>query len=139
MITPQVQGLQKVIIFIIHLWLTMIWRLAGYCIFFRVPTYWKNMLVIITEDDPQGGVDHIDAHRSILMLAGPYVKHGYVSHTHANFGSILKTDLQYFKCAVCKPVRCTATVLQDFLRLSRITLLTNCYFLQKKFLILSLP
>ena len=26
--------------------------------------YWKNMLVIITEDDPQGGVDHIDAHRS---------------------------------------------------------------------------
>ncbi|HTL08295.1 MAG TPA: bifunctional YncE family protein/alkaline phosphatase family protein, partial [Chitinophagaceae bacterium] len=53
--------------------------------------YWKNMLVIITEDDPQGGVDHIDAHRSILMMAGPYVKHGYVSHTHANFGSILKT------------------------------------------------
>lgn len=26
----------------------------------RTP-YWKNMLVIITEDDPQGGVDHIDA------------------------------------------------------------------------------
>ncbi len=53
--------------------------------------YWRNMLVIITEDDPQGGVDHIDAHRSILMMAGPYVKRGYVSHTHANFGSILKT------------------------------------------------
>ncbi|MEA3478655.1 MAG: bifunctional YncE family protein/alkaline phosphatase family protein, partial [Bacteroidota bacterium] len=53
--------------------------------------YWKEMLVIITEDDPQGGVDHIDAHRSILMMAGPYVKKGYVSHTHANFGSILKT------------------------------------------------
>jgi len=27
--------------------------------------YWKNMLVIITEDDPQGGVDHIDGHRSV--------------------------------------------------------------------------
>ncbi|MBK7438494.1 MAG: hypothetical protein IPI77_17405 [Saprospiraceae bacterium] len=52
--------------------------------------YWKNMLVIITEDDPQGGVDHIDAHRSILMMAGPFVKQGYVSHTHANFGSILR-------------------------------------------------
>ena len=33
--------------------------------------YWSNMLVIITEDDPQGGVDHVDAHRSALMLAGP--------------------------------------------------------------------
>ncbi len=52
--------------------------------------YWKNMLVIVTEDDPQGGVDHIDAHRSILMMAGPYIKRNYVSHTHANFGSILK-------------------------------------------------
>ncbi len=39
--------------------------------------YWKDMLVIITEDDPQGGVDHVDAHRSILMMAGPYVKKGY--------------------------------------------------------------
>ena len=56
----------------------------------RTP-YWKNMLVIITEDDPQGGVDHIDGHRSILMMAGPYVKRNYVSHTHLNFGSILKT------------------------------------------------
>ncbi len=55
--------------------------------------YWKNMLVIVTEDDPQGGVDHIDAHRSILMMAGPYVKKGYVSHTHANFGAILKNHL----------------------------------------------
>jgi hypothetical protein len=42
--------------------------------------YWKEMLVVILEDDPQGGVDHVDAHRSILMMAGPYVKRGYVSH-----------------------------------------------------------
>ncbi|MGZ5134137.1 MAG: bifunctional YncE family protein/alkaline phosphatase family protein, partial [Flavitalea sp.] len=44
----------------------------------RTP-YWKNMLVIIVEDDPQGGVDHIDAHRSVLLMAGPYVKRGYTS------------------------------------------------------------
>lgn len=56
----------------------------------RTP-YWKNMLVIIVEDDAQGGVDHVDAHRSVLMMEGPYVKHGYVSHTHANFGAVLKT------------------------------------------------
>jgi YVTN family beta-propeller protein len=52
--------------------------------------YWKDMLVIVTEDDPQGGRDHVDAHRSILMMIGPHVKRGYVSHTFANFGSLIK-------------------------------------------------
>ena len=72
------------------------------------------MLVIITEDDPQGGVDHIDAHRSILMMAGPYVKHGYVSHTHANFGSILKTIYNILGVPYVNQYDATASLLQDF-------------------------
>ena len=76
--------------------------------------YWKNMLVIITEDDPQGGVDHIDAHRSILMMAGPYVKRGYVSHTHANFGSILKTIYNVLNVPYVNQFDATASLLQDF-------------------------
>ncbi len=79
----------------------------------RTP-YWKNMLVIITEDDPQGGVDHVDAHRSILMMAGPYVKHGYVSHTHANFGSILKTIYTILNVPYVNQYDATATLLQDW-------------------------
>ena len=77
-------------------------------------TYWKNMLVIITEDDPQGGVDHIDAHRSILMMAGPYVKKGYVSHTHANFGAILKTIYNILDVPYVNQYDVTGTLLQDF-------------------------
>jgi DNA-binding beta-propeller fold protein YncE len=76
--------------------------------------YWKNMLVIITEDDPQGGVDHLDAHRSVLMLAGPYVKHGYTSHQHANFGSILKMIYNILDVPYVNQYDATATVLQDF-------------------------
>ena len=76
--------------------------------------YWKNMLVIITEDDPQGGVDHIDAHRSILMMAGPYVKKGYVSHTHANFGAILKTIYNILGVPYVNQYDVTASLLQDF-------------------------
>lgn len=53
--------------------------------------YWENMLIVVTEDDAQGGVDHIDAHRSILMAISPYAKPGFISHTHASFGSIMKT------------------------------------------------
>ena len=52
--------------------------------------WWPEMLVIVAEDDPQGGRDHIDAHRSILMLAGPHVRRGYVSPTLASMGSIMK-------------------------------------------------
>ncbi len=76
--------------------------------------YWKEMLVIITEDDPQGGVDHVDAHRSILMMAGPYVKRGYVSHTHANFGSILKTIYNILNVPYVNQFDVTASLLQDF-------------------------
>ena len=76
--------------------------------------YWKNMLVIITEDDPQGGVDHLDAHRSILIMAGPYVKKGYVSHTHANFGALLKTIYNILDVPYVNQYDATGTLLQDF-------------------------
>ncbi len=76
--------------------------------------YWKNMLVIIVEDDPQGGVDHIDAHRSILMMAGPYVKKGHISNTHANFGSVLKTIYNIAGVPYVNQYDVTATLLQDF-------------------------
>ena len=79
----------------------------------RTP-YWKNMLVIITEDDPQGGVDHVDAHRSLLLLAGPYVKKGYVSHTHANFGAVLKTIYNILGVPYVNQYDATGSLLQDF-------------------------
>ena len=53
--------------------------------------YWKNMAIVITEDDAQNGVDHIDAHRSVLMVISPYVKKNYVSKVHYSFGSLFKT------------------------------------------------
>lgn len=53
--------------------------------------YWKNMAIVITEDDAQNGVDHVDAHRSVLMVISPYAKHHYVGHVHYSFGSIFKT------------------------------------------------
>jgi len=52
--------------------------------------WWSETLVVVVEDDPQGGRDHVDAHRSVLMLIGPHVRRGYVSPTLANFGSIMR-------------------------------------------------
>jgi DNA-binding beta-propeller fold protein YncE len=79
----------------------------------RTP-YWKDMLVIVTEDDPQGGVDHIDAHRSVLLMAGPYVKKNYVSQTHANFGSILKVMYNILGIPYVNQYDVTASLLSDF-------------------------
>ena len=52
--------------------------------------WWKDMLIVVTEDDPQGGTDSVDAHRSALMFISPWVKRGYVSSTLASFGSLMR-------------------------------------------------
>jgi DNA-binding beta-propeller fold protein YncE len=44
----------------------------------------RDTLVFVIEDDAQDGPDHVDAHRSIAFVAGPYVRHGaVVSHRYA--------------------------------------------------------
>ncbi len=53
--------------------------------------YWNNMVIVVTEDDAQDGRDHVDAHRSVLMVISPWAKRNYVSHQHYSFGSIFKT------------------------------------------------
>jgi YVTN family beta-propeller protein len=53
--------------------------------------YWNEMAIVITEDDAQNGVDHIDAHRSVLIVVSPWVNKNYVSKVHYSFGSIFKT------------------------------------------------
>lgn len=76
--------------------------------------WWPEMLVIVTEDDAQDGRDHVDAHRSILMMISPWIKKNYVSHTHANFGAILKTIYQINDLPALNQFDATASLLQDF-------------------------
>ena len=61
------------------------------------------MAVFVTEDDAQGGVDTVDSHRTVLMMAGPYVKKGYVLHENSSFPGLLKTHAPLCQ-AVDKPV-----------------------------------
>jgi YVTN family beta-propeller protein len=76
--------------------------------------YWKNMLIVITEDDAQNGVDHVDAHRSILMLISPWVKKDYVSHVHYSFGSIFKTFWNILGLPYLNQYDAGATDMADF-------------------------
>ncbi|HWE99928.1 MAG TPA: hypothetical protein VG248_09050 [Caulobacteraceae bacterium] len=44
----------------------------------------KDTLIFVVEDDAQDGPDHVDAHRSVAFVVGPYVKQGaVVSHRYA--------------------------------------------------------
>jgi len=52
---------------------------------------WKNTVVFVTEDDPQGTGDHVDSHRMPAFMAGPYVRRGAVDHTHYNIPAVLRT------------------------------------------------
>ncbi|MBZ5617436.1 MAG: bifunctional YncE family protein/alkaline phosphatase family protein [Acidobacteriia bacterium] len=53
--------------------------------------WWNETAVFITEDDAQGGVDHIDAQRTVLLCAGPWCRKDYVSHVNTSFPGLLKT------------------------------------------------
>jgi YVTN family beta-propeller protein len=53
--------------------------------------WWKQMAVFITEDDAQGGVDHVDSHRTVLLVAGPYAKKNYNHRMNSSFPGLLKT------------------------------------------------
>jgi YVTN family beta-propeller protein len=76
--------------------------------------YWKNMAIFITEDDAQNGVDHIDAHRSLLMVVSPWVKKDYVSHVHYSFGSLFKTYWNILGLPYLNQYDAAASDLSDF-------------------------
>ncbi|WP_233276787.1 bifunctional YncE family protein/alkaline phosphatase family protein [Mucilaginibacter paludis] len=52
---------------------------------------WKESVVFILEDDAQNGPDHVDAHRSPVFVAGPYVKRNAVVHSMYSTSGVLRT------------------------------------------------
>jgi len=52
---------------------------------------WKESVVFILEDDAQNGPDHVDAHRSPVFVAGPYVKRNAVIHDMYSTSGVLRT------------------------------------------------
>lgn len=79
----------------------------------RTP-YWKDMAIFVTEDDAQDGQDHVDAHRSLLMVYSPYAKKNHVSHTHTSFGSIFKTFWNILGVPYLNQYDAAAADLSDF-------------------------
>jgi hypothetical protein len=52
---------------------------------------WKESVIFVLEDDAQNGPDHIDAHRSPILVISPYTKRGEVIHTMYSTSGALRT------------------------------------------------
>lgn len=52
---------------------------------------WKQSAVFVLEDDAQNGPDHVDAHRSPVLVISPYVKRRSINHTMYSTASVLRT------------------------------------------------
>ena len=52
---------------------------------------WASLAVFVLEDDAQNGPDHVDAHRSVLLVASPYAKSGVVDSTFYTTSSVLRS------------------------------------------------
>src|SRR2546425_3348000 len=51
----------------------------------------KETLVVSIEDDASDGPDHVDAHRSVVLFAGPYVRQHALVSTRYTTVSVVKT------------------------------------------------
>lgn len=53
--------------------------------------FWGSTAIFIIEDDPQDGADHVEAHRSTLLVASPWVRRGAVVSSHYDMASLWRT------------------------------------------------
>ena len=74
--------------------------------------FWADTAVFITEDDAQNGRDHVDAHRSLLLVVSPYSRRA-VSHVHTSMLSILKTTELILGIPPLNQYDAAATALSD--------------------------
>jgi YVTN family beta-propeller protein len=52
---------------------------------------WASLAVFVLEDDAQNGPDHVDAHRSVLLVASPFAKSGVVDSTFYTTASVVRS------------------------------------------------
>lgn len=53
--------------------------------------HWNQMAIFVTESCPNNAVDSVDRHRTLCLVASPWARQGYISHTHTCSSSLLHT------------------------------------------------
>ena len=58
--------------------------------------YWRTTAFFVVEDDAQNGPDHVDSHRSVLLVASPYAAGGTL-HRWVNTTDVIATMLEILR------------------------------------------
>lgn len=53
--------------------------------------FWNETCILVTEDDPQAGLDHVDGHRTVGFVISPYTKRGEVVSTYYSQINMMRT------------------------------------------------
>ncbi len=53
--------------------------------------FWSKTCIVVTEDDPQNGFDHVDGHRTVGLVISPYTRRKAVDSTCYNQTGMVKT------------------------------------------------
>jgi hypothetical protein len=53
--------------------------------------FWSKTCILVTEDDPQNGFDHVDGHRTVGLCVSPYTRRKAVDSTCYNQTGMVKT------------------------------------------------
>ncbi len=52
---------------------------------------WEKTAIFVIEDDAQNGPDHVDAHRTVCLVASPWAKRGAIDSTQYSTVSLIRT------------------------------------------------
>jgi len=58
--------------------------------------FWAKSLILVTEDDAQNGVDHVDGHRTLALAIGPFIRRGVVDSNNYTHLSLIRTIQEIF-------------------------------------------
>lgn len=53
--------------------------------------FWQETCIFVSEDDPQAGRDHVDAHRTVGLVISPYTRRAAVDSTNYNQTGMVRT------------------------------------------------
>jgi YVTN family beta-propeller protein len=58
---------------------------------FSKSRFWENTVILVVEDDSQGGWDHVSAYRTVALVISPYSRLKNTNHTYYTQPSMVRT------------------------------------------------
>ncbi|MGL4465393.1 MAG: bifunctional YncE family protein/alkaline phosphatase family protein, partial [Planctomycetia bacterium] len=75
--------------------------------------FWKETCILVVQDDPQNGFDHIDGHRTVALAVSPYTKRRAVVSTNYNQTGMVRTIERILGLPPMNQYDAAATIMSD--------------------------